>query len=61
MVGADNWGGVVAEPFPFVVGLEILSLELSPDEPSEAIFFEGTGVDDADDRPLLGLVGSFLE
>ena len=52
------------DPLPFVVGFALLSLELSPVvEPSGVvtIFFKGTGVDEADDRPLLGLVGSFFE
>jgi hypothetical protein len=60
--GTDNCGGVVPDALPLVVLLETLSLEMSPEEPSEGtIFFEGTGVDEADDRPLLGLAGSFFE
>ena len=61
--GADNCRGDVLDAFPFVVGLETLSFAPSPpDDPSETgIFFGGIGVEEADERPLLGLEGSFFE
>ena len=48
-------------PLPFVAGFD-LSLDPSMEPPlSEFAFFGGTGVEEAEERPLRGLVGSFLE
>ncbi len=47
-------------PLPFVAGFGVVDLLFPPDAASSDFLEAGAGVDEAEERPDLGLTGSFL-